>query len=546
MDQLLEADTLSSARPRHSQLQPGTPATDPLPEEAGNNEARILSLRAPPTEIGVYRLPVEIWIAVCAALRRIDLIDITTQEKPSEKVYPELLRNTTNKNRPDPIITAVSIAQLSQTCRYLYKVTSPSLLETIRLRSPLHGNGELQYRSVIQKVMSLQSNSNQTLRHVKEFAVAFPSMFNTATADSRSDLRNQLGHLLMRFPNLRHLTVIGMALDAPLMHNIRNLPLEHLWLWDVQPEDPIADDTFIPTTTPKTNLRSLVLYERANLWRGESFIPMNWISQLIGTAMQDLSFDSGALVPPFLPVLPDLEFLEGPDIIGGYRASPSILSGMLSKMPNLKEVALEGTAAYGDPANTIPALAHLECVVYHVSWLGFFIPGRPVTTAKVLCDSQVRMRELLELLGKSSVPLRDLTLIDPITWSPYNRDPFARYLRDLEILRLKTQYNNVGTLTIEEVNDQASEICTQVDLFKEALFHISQLERLRIVSFSNPEQPSRVDSSGLPNDVRQELKLREFLAVTKSPVLERVDFGKEFEWKLEDPGVWILWQGGRM
>ncbi|KAG8924766.1 hypothetical protein FRC00_004753 [Tulasnella sp. 408] len=404
----------------------------------------------------------EIWIAVCDALRQLDLIDVTNQERPWQNTYLELLRNTTNKNRPDPIITASSILQLSQTCRYLHKVTSPSLLETIRFRPPSRGDPESRYLSVIQQVKSLQLNSNQRLQHVRAFAVAFPHVLKREKTDGSSDLRNQLCNLLMSFPNLRHLTVIGMALDASLMHNIVTLPLEHLWLWDVHPDDPIVDDTFIPTITPKINLRSLVLHEQAGSWRDGSYLPMNWISQLIGTAMQDLLFDSGVLLPPLLPVLPDLECLEGPDITRPYHVSPNILSGVLFKMPNLKEVALEGKAADGDPVNTIPALAHLERVVCDVSWLGFLIPGRPVATAKVLCDSRVPMRELFEILGKSSVPLRDLTLIHPFAWPPDKFDLFARHVRDLEIFRLKVYSHEVGTRAIEEVNDQSSEIMSTV------------------------------------------------------------------------------------
>ncbi|KAG9029272.1 hypothetical protein FS837_003600 [Tulasnella sp. UAMH 9824] len=278
-------------------------------------------------------------------------------------------------------------------------------------------------------------------------------------------------------------------------------------------------------------LRSLVLWEdrwREDRWHDGPSIPMNWISQLIGTAMQDLSFDMGPLVPPVLLVLPNLEFLENPGIGRSYRAKPSILSGVLSKTPNLKDLALEGEAAQGDPVNTIPALDHLRPVVCHASWLGFLIPGRPIMTAEILCDSRVRVQGLFEILQKGSVPLRDLTLTYPIerghpTWSPDDLEPVARYLPELEILRL----------TIED---------PKMDGLQKALLYISQLQNLRIVSLNSRTQRS----SGLLDDVWQGSKLKQFLGLTKSPVLERVSFARKFEWKLEEPRVWILREGGKM
>ncbi|KAG9021531.1 hypothetical protein FS837_007188, partial [Tulasnella sp. UAMH 9824] len=251
---------------------------------------------------------------------------------------------------------------------------------------------------------------------------------------------------------------------------------------------------------------------------------MNWISQLIGAAMQDLSFDMGALVPTVLPVLPDLEFLEGPPIGRIDLISPSMLSGMLSKMPNLKEMALESEAAQGDPFDTIPALAHLERVVCHVTWLGFLVPGRPVTTAKVLCDSRVRGQELFEILHNGSVPLHDLTLTYPMerenpTWSPDCLEPAARHLPELEIIHLR--------IYDQEVDGQ----------LKKALFHISQLKKLRIVSVSFGQKYSGFDLSCLLDESWQESNLREFLGLTKSRVLERVGFDERGEWTLKEPQV---------
>ncbi|KAG9025486.1 hypothetical protein FS837_004916 [Tulasnella sp. UAMH 9824] len=499
-----ETSTLPTAQPWLSPiLKPETPGTYPLPEEAGNNEARIQSLHAP-TETAVHRLPMEIWIAVCDALRRLDLTDITIPSKSRTKGYPELQRlpvATANKNRPDPIINVVSILPLSHTCRYLHKVTSPSLLETIRIAPPSVGGGKLRYRSLMQQIKSLQLNNNQRLQHVKGFAVLSSHVLKEVHGrDYESELRNKISHLLMRFPNLHHLTVIGMELDGPFMHNILTLPLEHLWLWNVEPDNPDTFHTFAPATTPKINLRSLVLEDS---WSDYPSVPVDWISQLIGPSMQDLSIEANDLV-----------------------------YGLLSKTPNLKEVAIEVDAALDDPADAIPALPHLERAVCRASWLPVLLPGRPIATVKVLCTPQVRVQELFEVLHKGSVSLRDLTLTytnewPRPTWSPDDLEPLSRSLPELEILRLRIRDPKMAGL-------------------QKAFLHISQLQKLRIISFTASDQPSRVDSSGTIDEVWQESKLKEFLGSTKSPVLERVGFGEEHEWKLEDTGVWMLWRGGKM
>ncbi|KAG8952539.1 hypothetical protein FRC00_006742 [Tulasnella sp. 408] len=233
-----------------------------------------------------------------------------------------------------------------------------------------------------------------------------------------------------------------MALDAPLMHNILTLPLEHLCLWNVKPDGRTADQTFHLITAPRIKLRSLVLLDDS--WRSNSLIPINWVSQLIGTTMRDLSLDASELVPPALPVLPDLEVLEFPAAIHTSMISPSMLYGLLSKTPNLKETAVQVKATPGDPADTIPALSHLERVMCHGSWLHSLVPGRPITTAKVLCDSQVRVRELFETLHEGNVPLRDLALTYAAewghpTWSPDDLEPVARCLPELETFRLHVE-----------------------------------------------------------------------------------------------------------
>ncbi|KAG9021218.1 hypothetical protein FS837_007472 [Tulasnella sp. UAMH 9824] len=452
------SDTLPRAREWHSQtLEPGTPVTSTLPDD----EAQIKPRRTP-TDIAVHRLPAEIWIAVCDALRRLDLIDATNWNKPGYKpgwnAHPELYPKTTNKYRPDPIITAVSILQLSQTCRYLHKVTLTSLLETIRLVPPSSG-GDTKSRclSMIQQVKSLHLNGDQRLQHVRAFAVAISHVLGMEFSEYEIDLRNQICRLLIRFPNLRHLTVIDMPLDAPFMHTILTLPLDHLYLWNACPDNPIADHTFNLTTTPKIELRSLVLIVPSVgrlFGRLEPYLPISWTNHLIGAVMHDLSIEAIELVAPVAPVLPDLEFLEVRGDLLMDRIRPGVFDSLLSKTPNLKEAVLDVKAAPGDLTDTRPALSRLERVVCRPCWLPILIPRRQITTVDVLCDYQVRVQELFEILHESSVPLRDLTLtysadVRRQTWSPDDLEPVARYLPELETLRLKIWDSKVGTRTME-------------------------------------------------------------------------------------------------
>ncbi|KAG9035644.1 hypothetical protein FS837_001853 [Tulasnella sp. UAMH 9824] len=150
--------------------------------------------------------------------------------------------------------------------------------------------------------------------------------------------------------------------------------------------------------------------------------------------MQNLSFKPSEWVLSALPVLPDLEVLDVPGI---SLLDSSMLYRVLSRTPNLKELALGGEALPGDPVDTIPALSHLDRIVCHTSWLPYLIPRRPITTAEVLCDSRVRVQEVFKILQKGSVSLRDLTLTyeywSHSAWSPNDLEPVARYLPELEV-----------------------------------------------------------------------------------------------------------------
>lgn len=388
-------------------------------------------------------------MTICEALRRLDLIDSMKQHKSGRALYPELLLVTTNKNRPDLIITARSIFQLSRTCRYLRKVTSPSLLKNIRL-SPFYSisPNEPGYLSVIRQVKSLHLNGDQELRHVKGLAVAFSSRFSSGDGDtaSKGELRNEIHGLLRRLPNLRHLTVIRLGLDAPLMQSIPTLSLEHLWLWGAETDERVANDSLTSMTEPALKLQSLVV--RESLQRGVMSIPPNWISRLIGPTMQDLAVDGDVLNPTNLPNLPGLEFLEVSSGSRAARIGPSVLS-MLSKTPNLKEVALELKAPPGYPSNTFPTHSHLQRIMCHSSWLRYLIPGSSVTTAKVLCDSRLDLQEFSEILHEGNVPLRNLSLTYTSVWpqgawSPDDLEQVVRCFPELEIFRFRMQDPKVG------------------------------------------------------------------------------------------------------
>ncbi|KAG9035645.1 hypothetical protein FS837_001854 [Tulasnella sp. UAMH 9824] len=490
MDRSLETDTLPTDQPWNSQTpRPGTSAAydSTLAQEAGHDEARMQSLRTPEVGITAQRLPAEIWIAVCETLRGLDLIDSINQHISWGEQLPELRHTTINKNRPDPIITAVSILQLSQTCSYLHEAALPSLLKNIRLRPlSLSGNGRSSYLSVIQQVKSLQLNGNERLQHVKGFAVAFPGILKGEDTDYKRDLREQICNLLIRLTNLRHLTFTGMGLDVSLMQNIVTLPLEHFWLWSAGLNYGSAHHKSVVTAEPRIRLRSLVTQRQS--WRDEGSMPTEWMSQLIGPTMKDLVLDWDHLDSPNFPVVPDLEFLEVVAVTFGPRyVSPSMLSGVLSKMPNLREAWFQLMLIPENPSITFPTLPHLQRVACHSFWLQFLIPGRPITTAEVLYDTQIPVEELCKTLQEGSVPLRNLSLIYTFdhgqpqgTWSPDDLEPIAHYLPELETLRL-------------QIRD------AKVDSLQQAILHVSRLDKLRLVSFG-----FQADKRGIPDDTWEE------------------------------------------
>ncbi|KIO26868.1 hypothetical protein M407DRAFT_23926 [Tulasnella calospora MUT 4182] len=529
MDHLLRTYTPPGAWPRNSQtFESGILATyeSIIAEEVAYDEAWIGPPRTPP-RTAAHRLPAETWMAVCEALRRLDLIDAMKQHELWEPVYHELLLTTRNKNRPGLILTAHSILPLSRTCRYLHRVTSPSLLKNIRLSPfyPISPRGSA-YLAMIRQVESLHLNGNQRLRHVRGLAVACPPHGASKEEDKASggELRNQIRSLLIRLPNLRHLTLASMKLDAPLMQSIPILPLEHLWLLVPEAENPVTGGTLTLTTEPKIKLRSLVVRERRR--RDAVFIPANWISQFIGPTMQDLAFDRDVLGSSELPVLPDLEFLQVPATSRFGRIGQSVPS-LLSKAPNLKDVTLELEAPPWDPSSTFPTYSRLQHIVCNSSWLRYLIPGSSVTIAKVSCDSQIAMQELSEILHEGSVPLRNLRLTyssvrarEP--WSPDDLEYVVRCFPELEICRIEMQDPTVASL-------------------QQAMFHISRLDKLRLISFGFPARAARRD---FLDDAWQELKLREFLGRTKSRFLRRITFVGKGEWKLEKGRVWKLWEEG--
>ncbi|KAG8945118.1 hypothetical protein FRC04_001184 [Tulasnella sp. 424] len=455
MERLLETYSVPGAWPWNSQtFEPGVLATyeSILAEEVEYDEAYLAPPRTP-EGVPVHHLPAEIWMVVCEALHRMDLIDATNQHKSEQAEYPELLRKTTNKKRPNLIITARSILPLSKTCRYLHKVTSPSLLEKIRFSPPYSiSPDDPGYLSVVRQIKSLQLNDDQRLQHVKGFAVELPSRHFPEDHDreQKNELNSQIGKILLRLPNLRHLTVIGMKLDGYLMQTIPTLPLEHLWLWNVGPENPNADGSLLSSTPPRIKLRSLLVRESQR--RGDTPISAKWIDQIIGPTMQDLDFDGDFLEASKLPSLPELKFLEVKGSSRAPRVSQTALS-VLSKTPNLKEAVLELKVAPEYPPNSLPALNNLQRIVCHSTWLRYLVPGRSITTAKVLCDSRIPGEEFSEMLCEGNVPLRNLSLTYARVWPqgawiPDDVEHVVRYFPELEIFRFRMQDPKVGSSTI--------------------------------------------------------------------------------------------------
>ncbi|KAG8901149.1 hypothetical protein FRC01_009912, partial [Tulasnella sp. 417] len=247
------------------------------------------------------------------------------------------------------------------------------------------------------------------------------------------------------------------------------MPLEHLGLQTLG-LDFFTYFNFIPTTEPRIKLRSLVVYDVS--LENEVSVPTRWIRQLIGPTTQDLALDGRFLDLSDLPVLPNLEFLEVPDSFHAHQISPSFISGLLSRVPNLKEVALELQAELEHPFDIFPELSHLQCIVCHSSWLRYLVPARPITTANVTCDPLVRVEEVSEILGQGSVPLRNLSLIyirvgSNQAWSPDDLESVVRNAPELETLRLKAPHARIASL-------------------QQALVYVARLDKLRLISFNLP------------------------------------------------------------
>ncbi|KAG9023458.1 hypothetical protein FS837_005791, partial [Tulasnella sp. UAMH 9824] len=264
------------------------------------------------------------------------------------------------------------------------------------------------YVSALRRLESLLMNSDQRLEQVRGFAVDLPPQYiswNDTT--DKVKFRKGIRNLLTRLPNLRHLTLLQIELDVPLLQSIPAMPLEHLSLWGATLDKPITDGALAVTTEPRIKLRSLAFWEGERL--GAASIPANWISQVIGPSMQDLAIAGSELGLSGLPVVPALEFLEVRDHFDTPRMRQDAVLTLLWRTPNLKEVALKLKTT--SPPGSFPALSGLQRIVCHASWLRYLLlPGRPITTAEVSFDSRVRVRELFDILHEQSVPLRDLTL----------------------------------------------------------------------------------------------------------------------------------------
>ncbi|KAG8917958.1 hypothetical protein FRC01_002111, partial [Tulasnella sp. 417] len=317
-------------------------------------------------------------------------------------------------------------------------------MEYIRV-CPLSSIQSVQWscRSTIGRIKSLLLNGDQRLQLVKGFAVeiASPSFPDREPPIEEPELRSQIHDLLIRLPNLHHLTVVGIALDAPLMQRVSTLPLEHLELRIFGLENSMTHPPLTPMTEPKVKLRSLVAYD-CSAWN-ESKPDANWIRQLMGPTLQDLTLDGSLWNPLDLPVLPDLEFLQIPSTFHAGEVSPSMLSGLLSGSPNLKEAVLHFPLGVQHPYSTFPDLPHLQHITCPFSWLRYLVPGRPITTAKVTCEGWVRLEKVSEILSEGSGSLRDLSLIyfslwPEFEWSPDELEPVVRQFPELETLCITT------------------------------------------------------------------------------------------------------------
>ncbi|KAG8945121.1 hypothetical protein FRC04_001187 [Tulasnella sp. 424] len=487
----------------HNLLHNTQPTEDWRHEGDGEAEEKI----APSESSESHYLPSEIWTEVCRALRQLDQEDETGDHEWESEHYSG--PSTRIMNRGGPIFTSRSLVPLSETCRYLYGVSIPVLLETVRLSpQPSHkGAGDL---PVLQQIRALGRLPDSRLRGVNGLAVEL--RYRIGQAIREEVFLSRLDDLLARLPNLRHLTLVRIPLNGVVMRRITALPLMDLRLWKSTPYHSMMDISACIAPRPQVKLRSLLV--RPSSGDHVNDVGRRWVSWLITQSMVDMLLDVA-----FLPPLSDT-----PTILEGLRHlalqsfgqpldSTNQLSTFFSRVPSLEGLCMWVNAPTGSSPVQLPILSNVSRLACHAYWLPYLVRGtRAIEIVVTAILPATTPEQILQSLSGSTQPVQRISLhyeseYPQGAWPPDALEELVHLLPDLEYLRFRM------------------EDPTQHDPQK-SLRLIGKLRFLQHISFNLPSNRQEFGPSW------QESTLAQLIDQTKSSKLRKVSFVRASHWEM--------------
>lgn len=343
-------------------------------------------------------------------------------------------------NRGGPICTSRSLVSLSETCRYLYRVSIPVLLETVRLSPQPSYNGAGDF-PVLQQIKALGRLPDSRLRGVNGLAVEL--RYRTGQAIREELFLNRLEDLLARLPNLRHLTLVRIPLSGAVMRRITALPLMDLRLWKSSPYQTMMDISACIAPNPQVKLRSLLV--RPSFEEIVDEVGRRWVSRLITQSIVDMLLDVA-----FLPPLSDTPtILEGLRYLAlqsfGPLDSANKLSTFFSRVPNLEELCMWVNAPTDPSPVQLPILSNVSRLACYDYWLPYLVRGtRAVQIMVTAILPATTPEQILQSLSESTKPVQKLALhyereYPQDAWPRDALKELVRLLPDLGYLRFRME-----------------------------------------------------------------------------------------------------------
>ncbi|KIO26867.1 hypothetical protein M407DRAFT_23925 [Tulasnella calospora MUT 4182] len=389
-----EPDSPSDTTPPTVDRGPESGDRERKEQTAGSNNGRAEDL-----------LPPEIWTEVCRKLRQLDRAEAARHHERNTWQYPELSVRT--RHWDVPVCTSRSLVPLSKTCRFLYRVSTPLLLEAVRIYprygSPERGLGDF---DILRQMKALGRLPHDGLQQIKDLGVELRSSLNPLSMREEL-LLNQLNDLLSRLQHLRHLTLVRIPPDDALMRRITALPLQELRLWKSSPSPSASDISACISTRPQVRLRSLIVEARIGTSVNE--VGCQWVDKLATGTMVDLLLDVGLLPPNNSALLEHLRSLT----LRGLHHDPNLLdklSTFFSRAPKLEDLYM-WLDAPTDPSPAriliLPAISRFEL---YSSWIPYLVLGTSVTRIKVLVQTGTTPEQIIRFMSQSAESVKYLSL----------------------------------------------------------------------------------------------------------------------------------------